>query len=284
MSNKRHTFKRIAADTEYNPMEPDDGSGESTRQDAGDDIIDAQDDAGASRPVDIDITQSYASDHSAFFVAIQPTFRPGNELPFVRAISEVRNEEVRKLRTELLLRHGHLNSSAMTLAIVSAMAGEGRSVLAAELAMSFAQLGRPTLLIDADLRSPSQHRLFNADVVDGVFQAVVYGGRPTLHAVENFPTLSVMAAGHKGSFNPTELLSSVRFQLMIDMFRQHFDFIVIDTPSFSTCSDAQIISAVVGNVLSVHRAAVSTYRDSQAMLRSLMVSNANVVGAVLNHF
>ena len=213
-----------------------------------------------------------------------PKFRPGQELPSVQAQGDRHSEQIRKLRTELLLRHGQGNAASLALAVVSAQPREGRSVLSAELALSFAQLGRSTLLIDADLRTPSQHRLFDSDLACGLFQALRESVPPVLNGVEGFPTLAVMSAGLEGKGSPSELLSSEGFKQRIEQMRPLFDFIVVDTPPFNRFSDAQIIAAVVGQVISVHRIKVSSYKQSRTMFRGLSTSRAQTIGAVLNQF
>ena len=91
-----------------------------------------------------------------------------------------RCEKIRALRTELLLRR-ELTDRADIVALLSPCPGEGRSLLAAELAIAFAQTGRPTLLVDADLRRPQQHLLFGTDNRQGLSQAIEHGVKPQLH-------------------------------------------------------------------------------------------------------
>lgn len=204
-----------------------------------------------------------------------------NDTP-LRSIPTAHGEQIRKLRTELLIRHGYHNAAPLVLAVVSTSARDGRSLLATELAMSFAQLGRSTLLIDADMRTPRDRRIYGRELEQGLAQALASGEPPELNSVENYPTLSILGAGDEAEYNPTELLSSKRFQWLIDSTRNLFDFIVIDTPPFTAYSDAQVIAAVVGKVLTLHRAPVNTLKEAREMLDSLTRSSAEVVGAVLN--
>jgi receptor protein-tyrosine kinase len=224
-------------------------------------------------------------DDEAYQIALLEPLRPGWELLFARSQDDTRSEQIRKLRTELLLRSQPEASGALTLAVVGAESGEGRSLLAAELALAFAYLGRSTLLIDADLRRPRQHALFGIETPGpGLIQAIMRGDSPSLHGVEGFPQLAVLTAGERGAENPTELLSSRQFERLIESLRYRFSCIIVDTPRFGACSDAQIASAVLGNVLCVHRAGASTFRETRAMLRDLSSTRANILGAVLNHF
>lgn len=219
-------------------------------------------------------------------IALLEPLRPGAELLFARSQDDGRSEEIRKLRTELLLRAHTDRSGSLTLAIVGAGTGEGRSLLAAELALAFAFLGRPTLLVDADLRNPRQHALFGSSTPGpGLIQAIMHADSPGLHSVEGFPSLGVLTAGDYSSLeNPNELLSSGQFQRLIGALRYRFSCIIVDTPRFGAYSDAQIVSAVVGDVLCVHRAGSSSFRDTRDMLRDLTSARANILGGVLNHF
>ena len=105
-----------------------------------------------------------------------------------------RSEQIRLLRTELMLRHD-MADSANVVAVVSAHPCEGRSQLAAELAISFSQLGQPTLLVDADLRAPNQHALFGADNDTGLADALARESTPMLQPVAGLRALSLLTAG-----------------------------------------------------------------------------------------
>jgi receptor protein-tyrosine kinase len=194
-----------------------------------------------------------------------------------------RSEQVRLLRTELLLRHS-VWGEANAVALVSARPGEGRSHLAAELALAFAQLDRPTLLVDADFRRPRQHVLFGADLEKGLAPALAVGGAsPQMHGVEGFPHLSVVTAGISPP-NPLELLTDRRFEALMDEWRRRFDFIVVDTPPITDFADGLAVATIVGRVLTVNRARHTRYDKAREMLRRLAASNAIVLGGVLNHF
>lgn len=221
---------------------------------------------------------------AAFSMSLVKNVTYDPDQPPLRSLPSVHGELIRKLRTELLLRHGYDNSAALAFAVVSTSAGDGRSLLAAELAISFAQLGRSTLLIDADLRSSREHRLFGTEVKEGLAQTLATGEPPRLSNVEGFPPLSVLAAGEDTGHNPTELFSSMRFQRTIDTMRSIFDFIIIDTPPFNDYSDTQIISAVTGRALTLHRAKSNSFRDTRTMLDSLARSRTEIFGGVLNQF
>jgi receptor protein-tyrosine kinase len=192
------------------------------------------------------------------------------------------SEQIRMLRTELMLRH-EASTSANIVAVVSPCPAEGRSQLAAELAIAFAQLGRPTLLVDADLRNPQQHALFNADNTVGLSQALMHGDRPHFHAVSGLPALFLLTAGPRPP-NPLELLSDRRFESLVDEWRQSFQFVVVDTPPVRQCADALAVATIIGRVLSLSRAKRTPYKDTRDMLRRLAATQSRILGAVINHF
>jgi capsular exopolysaccharide synthesis family protein len=204
--------------------------------------------------------------------------------PLLRAglADQTRAERIRVLRTELLLRHSSRHH-CRAIALVSAAARDGRSMLAAELAIAFAQLGRSTLLLDADFRSPHQHALFGAALTGGLAPALSLGQLPRFFAVDEYPTLSLVTAGNPPP-NPIELLSDGRFENLLAQLREDFEFIIVDTPSCSASADAQVIATLVGHVLTIQRAKRSSHKTVRAMLRQLESSRAEVLGAVINHF
>jgi len=189
-------------------------------------------------------------------------------------------EKIRSLRTELLLLS---DSATMFLAIVSSGSGEGRSALAAELAIAFGQLGRRTLLVDADMRKPSQHLLFQtnnhfglADVIEGRQTAIV-------HSVHNVPALSLLTSG-TASANPLELLSDRQFDRLTETWRRQFEFVIIDTPPVGQYSDGLTVATLAGRVLLVNRSVATSFKDMKEMLRRLAPTRSQILGAVINHF
>jgi receptor protein-tyrosine kinase len=212
----------------------------------------------------------------------QGVARLSSELLHTRDTDHKRAEKIRALRTDLML----LNDSAQrgnVIALVGPGRGEGRSQLCAELAMAFAQLGRRTLLVDADLRHPRQHVLFTADNQWGLAQSLAVGESPYLHGVEGLPELAVLTSGAIPP-NPLELVSHQRFERLISGLRRQYDFIVIDTPAVSLYADALQIATVAQRVLMVTRTEATSFQSMKDTLRRLAVTESKVLGAVINKF
>ncbi len=217
-----------------------------------------------------------------FVPATIPPARPGPQLYMAHDPFDARCEKIRGLRTELLLRREH-SGQADVIALLSPGAGDGRSQLAAEIAIAFAQLGRPTLLVDADLRNPAQHLLFGANNHAGLSQALELGSTPYLQSVEGLPHLALLTAGLPPD-NPLELLLNSRFANMIEGWRETYDFVVLDTAPITHYSDGLAVASLVKRVLALSRARHTSHRESRDMLRRLVATRSQVVGAVINHF
>ena len=216
------------------------------------------------------------------YAFVERQAEPSPRLVLAHSPYHPRSEQIRMLRTELLLRH-EANENANVVAVLSPCAAEGRSQLSAELAIAFAQLGRPTLLVDADLRRPQQHVLFNADNSLGLSQAIAREQVPRFQTVKGLPSLFLLTAGVPPP-NPLELLSDRCFETMAGEWRQHFQFVVLDTPPVSQYADGLAVATITGRVLSLSRARHTPYRDTRDMMRRLGATQSRILGAVINHF
>jgi receptor protein-tyrosine kinase len=211
-----------------------------------------------------------------------PKVRPGSEIILAHDPYHDRGESIRSLRTELLMR-AHGQRTAGVFALVSSVAGEGRSLLAAELAIAFAQLGSRTLLVDADLRRPRQHLLFGAENIIGLAQSLLDGTPPRLYGVEGVPQMALLTSGTLPP-NPLELLSGTQFERSLQEWRRSYEFIVLDTPPISRFSDGLAVASRAGNVVVLGRTNSTSFHDFSEMRRKLGTTNAWVIGAVMNNF
>ena len=195
-----------------------------------------------------------------------------------------RAEELRALRTQLQIRWSHMQDPQRVLTIASPGSGEGRSYLTANLAVVFSQLGERTLLIDADLRAPRQHRIFN--VPDRVGLSAVLSGRADRGAVVPVPKfggLALLPAGAPPP-NPQELLSRHTLGKLLDDLRPDYDVILCDTPPVMNYADAQSVAFRAGSVLILARKDHTRLADTHAVIRELSDTGARVIGTVLNVF
>lgn len=207
--------------------------------------------------------------------------RPTPELTSARDPFSPFSENIRALRTELLLRAPA--EQANVFAVMSPGAGEGRSRLAAELAISFAQLGQATLLVDCDLRRARQHALFGADNAHGLARALADGGVPRVEPIAGLTNLWLLTAGPRPD-TPLEALSGPDFAEMLSGWRRRYRHVILDTPPAAEYSDGLAIAAHTGRVLLVSRVDRTRHAQMRDLLRRLQSARASVIGAVLNRF
>ena len=191
-------------------------------------------------------------------------------------------EILRALRSQLMLRW--FSEERKVLAIVSPGAQEGRSYLAANLAVIFSQLGERTLLIDANLRNPRQHSIFNLSLGTGL-TSVLSGraGQDAIVRIPFFTDLSVLAAGPVPP-NPLELLGRPEFSRLLADARQYYDVILIDTPAGAAYSDTMTVAARAGGALMVTRKNHTRLDLAKALGAQLGTSGTHVIGSVLNKY
>ncbi len=190
-------------------------------------------------------------------------------------------EPLRALRSQLILRW-YNNAVRKVLAVTSAERGEGRSWLAANLATMFAQLGERTLLIDADMRHPRQHRLFNLDNSVGLSSLLTgRAGGEIARRIHPQLRLYVLPAGIIPP-NPQELLARPAFEVILDHFAAQFSLVIIDSPAVSETADAQILAATAGNALMIARRHHTRQSNLVSAMEILTDSGVNVVGSVIN--
>jgi len=203
----------------------------------------------------------------------------GPEVIAASAPFQAQAEALRDLRTQLLLHWA--NPERKVLAIVSVNARDGRTFVAANLAVVFAQLGEKTLLIDADLRQPRQHRLFGHGG-PGLAQAL--GGRSGIQLAERvsyFENLWLLPAGATPP-NPLELLSRPEFPRLLAEARKQFTVVILDTPASLRGSDARLVAARSDGVLAVVRQDRTRIADLEALCRAASASGVQVAGTIFN--
>ena len=171
------------------------------------------------------------------------------------------------------------------LLVTSAGPTEGKSITVANLAITMAQSGSKTLIIDCDLRKPRMHRIFNIPgSTDGITEMIVnLGSNGMKVAVKRtkIENLDIIPCGQIPP-NPSELLSSDRAKFLIQALSKKYDRILIDSPPVNVVTDPVILSQIVDGVLLIVRAG-QTSRDVARRARDqLLAVKARVIGGVLN--
>ncbi len=195
-------------------------------------------------------------------------------------------ENFRELRSQLL--HGVLEASSdgrrPALAVVSNDVGDGKSFFAANLAVAFSQLGGRTVLIDADMRTPRQHTIFGFESQSGLSD--VLAGRTkqqVVHRVAGIPSLYVMPLGAVPP-NPTELVQSISFGLLLREMTTKFDYVIVDTPAASHGTDGRVIAAKCGAAMAIGRIGTTKTPELKALLNKITKSRSRLAGVVMNQW
>lgn len=190
-------------------------------------------------------------------------------------------EQLRVLRTQLMQRCFDKAAGRRALAIVGSDRGEGRSYVAANLAVVFSQLGERTLLVDADLRAPRQHELFKLDNRSGLSSILGARAGGGIVPIAALPKLAVLPAGPVPP-NPLELLNRPAFEQLLESAGQDYDVILVDTPAAASGADASVIARRAGAALVVAYRNRTRVADFAELARSLAAAGVAMVGSVFN--
>ena len=195
-----------------------------------------------------------------------------------------RAEGFRALRSQLMMRLFTEAQPAHALAVISPAVGDGKTYCAANLAVTLAQLGGRTLLVDADMRSPRVHEVFNLKNQAGL--SSILSGRAdkqVIQQVPGMPSLFVLPVGTTPP-NPLELVERPAFGLLMRELIAKFDHVVVDTPGAVHGSDAAVIAARCGAALVVARKDASRTDDLRELVASLAGAPVKMAGVVFNEF
>nr|WP_315401256.1 chain length determinant protein tyrosine kinase EpsG [uncultured Duganella sp.] len=242
---------------------------------------DAAIELGLVAPADIELALSRQFDYP-YLLAGQSAI--ADEVIAAYEPFTARVEALRALRNQLMWRWFDTAAERRALAVTSAARGEGRSFLAANLAVVFSQQRQRTLLIDADLRHPRQHQLFGLENRAGL--SAVLSGRAGAEAIQRVPALldlSVLTAGAAAP-NPSELLGRPAFGALLAELAQRYDVILIDTPSSEDYSDAQLIASRAGAAVLVAHQNHSHVKQVRELVGALADARVHLLGTVLNEF
>lgn len=188
-------------------------------------------------------------------------------------------EAYKTLRTNI--QYSSFDKEIKTILVTSTIPGEGKSTIAGNLALSFAQQDKKVLVIDCDLRKPALHKMFKLSNFKGLSDVIV--GNSDLEKVmynyrDNF---DILTSG-KIPPNPSEILASNAMTMLLEKLKTMYDIIIIDSAPLQAVTDAQIISNKVDGTLLVIRAGL-TKREAILQAKELLNQvNAKILGVVLN--
>ncbi|MCP6758397.1 MAG: polysaccharide biosynthesis tyrosine autokinase [Fischerella sp. CENA71] len=168
-----------------------------------------------------------------------------------------------------------------TILVTSAVPKEGKSTVSANLAAAIAQLGRKVLLIDADMRSSSQHHLWQLTNVAGLSEVLVGQAQFNNTVCQVMDNLDVLPAGVRPP-NPLALLDSKRMASLVEDFSSQYDFVIIDAPPIFLAAEALTVSKMTDGILFVARPGVIDSKSADSAQEILERSGQNVLGLVVN--
>jgi chain length determinant protein tyrosine kinase EpsG len=192
-------------------------------------------------------------------------------------------EAVRSIRTALVA--SAISNGTRSFVIVGPREATGKTFIAANLALAFAQMSVSTLLVDANLRTPGIAEIFglarNTVGLSEMLSQQNAGQLPIVYDV--MPRLSVLGSGNVPP-NPQELLCSPQFVTLTESASREFGVVIYDTPSAMEYADAHVLSGRVGAAIIVARKHKTKFGEVSLLSDKLKSINCNVVGSILNEF
>lgn len=191
------------------------------------------------------------------------------------------SEAYRTLRTNL--QFASLEQPLVTLVVTSAGPDEGKSTTLANLAVTMAQGGKPTILVDCDLRRPSQHTIWDMPNEEGLTTALISESKTPRLALQatGVDDLKLLTSGPLPP-NPADLIGSARMEAIIEALKKQADMVLFDAPPVTAVTDAALLASKLDGALLVLRAG-GTRREHAEQARALLEKGqTRIVGAVLN--
>lgn len=168
-----------------------------------------------------------------------------------------------------------------SIVVTSSVAKEGKSEVAANLAVAMAQVGRRVLLVDADMRHPMQHHIWEMTNAVGLSNIIVDQVNINSAVQEVMPNLDVLSSGVVPP-NPVALLDSQRMETLLGNCINEYDFVIFDTPALAGTVDAAVLSDITDGILLVVRPGVVDLNSANAAKDYLIQSGQKVLGLVIN--
>lgn len=203
-----------------------------------------------------------------------------NPLITMEKPKSVISEKFRGIRTNILF--STADNDVQTIVFTSEKPAAGKSTISANVAITYAQAGYKTLLIDGDMRKPSQHYLFNTDNMDGFSNLIINKTdyNKAIHKTD-IVNLDLLTSGPIPP-NPSELIGSEKSLEVFEYLRNEYDFIIVDTPPVNTVTDAQLFSEIARYVVYV----VDVQKNDRNAIKKgkelIEKAGAKILGVVLN--
>jgi polysaccharide biosynthesis transport protein len=206
------------------------------------------------------------------------TREPG-QLVLTGMTTGIEGESFRMLQTNLQFLNA--DDSLKVVVVSSSQSGEGKSTVAANLALAVAELGKKVLLVDADMRKPAQHLIWRQNNYEGLSNVLSGQCDRKSATTEIQPNLFLVTAGVVPP-NPVVLIDSVQMSTSIAQWSQEYDLVIIDAPPLTVAADAAILGTQAGGLVFVLRPGVADKESVEYAQEILTQSKLKVLGMVLN--
>ena len=188
-------------------------------------------------------------------------------------------EAYRTLRTNI--QYSSFDNEYRTIVVTSSEPGEGKTVTSGNLALALAQGENKVLLVDCDMRKPSIHKNFRISNESGLTDLLLHKKTMEQVMVNYNKNLTIVPAG-RVSPNPSEMLGSRAMGTFLEEMKNHFDYIVMDTPPLGAVTDAQVLSTKVDGTILVVKAGATKKDVVINSVNLIKKVNGNLIGTVLN--
>jgi capsular exopolysaccharide synthesis family protein len=193
-------------------------------------------------------------------------------------MSPISREQYRRIAGVLLDAQG--NTGLRIVMVASAVPGEGKTLTAANLALTLSEsYRRRVLLIDADLRKPAVHEVFRLNAATGLIEGLEGGQHGKLVVRQVSPNLAVLPAG-RPTTDPMAALTSMRMRQLLDEAKEAFDWVIIDTPPLMLLPDAHLLSSLVDGAVLVVKARSTPHNAVKRTAE--IIGRERILGVVLN--
>ncbi|MHB9941085.1 capsular biosynthesis protein [Clostridium sporogenes] len=190
------------------------------------------------------------------------------------------SEAYRTLRTNI--QFSSFDEKIIVIFVTSSTPGEGKSTTSANLAITMAQNGAKTILVDCDLRKPNIHKLFNLSNTRGLSNLLIEdNAMDKVIQQSGIEDLHILTSGLKPP-NPSELLSSTKMKKFVEMSKKYYDYIILDTPPVGVVTDAQLVSQYSDGGILVTASGQVEIESAIRAKELLGKVNARILGVVLN--
>ena len=210
-----------------------------------------------------------------------------SKLPICENLSFAAKEAFKRLRTNLIMCFPREDTSCHLIGITSAQPSDGKSTISLNLAYSLAELGKKTLLIDADMRRASLHEKTGLEKTPGLNELITVRTKDIPSALRHYQSsnsetsFDLLPAGEAAS-NPSELLNSERMEKLLEALAKVYDYIVIDLPPIGAVVDAVSVSQELDGMLVVVRENACPRNLLSECMQQMSYADVNVLGFVLN--